>query len=83
MTTELAPPLQTTTPHQWEDVSALDIFNVHRCATRYVLRSLCMEWGSTKTFSSSRGSTKTLSSSRGSTKAPSSSRGEKVWDPRL
>ncbi|GFW42469.1 uncharacterized protein TNCV_4256641, partial [Trichonephila clavipes] len=28
---ELAPPLLTTTPHQREDVSALDRFNVHRC----------------------------------------------------
>ncbi|GFX24624.1 hypothetical protein TNCV_3344041 [Trichonephila clavipes] len=30
MTPELAPPLRTTTPHQREDVSALDRFNVHR-----------------------------------------------------
>ncbi|GFY34098.1 uncharacterized protein TNCV_4983011 [Trichonephila clavipes] len=30
-TPELAPPLLTTTPHQREDVSALDRFNVHRC----------------------------------------------------
>ncbi|GFT01721.1 uncharacterized protein TNCV_4205341 [Trichonephila clavipes] len=30
-TPELAPPLLTTTQHQWEDVSALDRFNVHRC----------------------------------------------------
>ncbi|GFV08575.1 hypothetical protein TNCV_2892901 [Trichonephila clavipes] len=29
-TLELAPPLLTTTPHQREDVSALDRFNVHR-----------------------------------------------------
>ncbi|GFU55484.1 uncharacterized protein TNCV_2813001 [Trichonephila clavipes] len=35
-TPELAPPLQTTTPHQREDVSALDRFNVHRCPTRRV-----------------------------------------------
>ncbi|GFX50135.1 hypothetical protein TNCV_772981 [Trichonephila clavipes] len=28
------PPLLTTTPHQREDVSALDRFNVHRCSTR-------------------------------------------------
>ncbi|GFT07514.1 uncharacterized protein TNCV_2751861 [Trichonephila clavipes] len=35
MTPELAPPpLLTTTPHQREDVSALDRFNVHRCPTR-------------------------------------------------
>ncbi|GFY05771.1 adhesion G protein-coupled receptor B2 [Trichonephila clavipes] len=32
-TPELAP-LLTTTPHQREDVSALDRFNVHRCPTR-------------------------------------------------
>ncbi|GFX79487.1 hypothetical protein TNCV_824761 [Trichonephila clavipes] len=31
MTPELSPPLLTTTPHQREDVSALDRFNVHRC----------------------------------------------------
>ncbi|GFV48049.1 uncharacterized protein TNCV_3999631 [Trichonephila clavipes] len=34
-TPELAPSL-TTTPHQREDVSALDRFNVHRCPTRRV-----------------------------------------------
>ncbi|GFU23782.1 uncharacterized protein TNCV_1205161 [Trichonephila clavipes] len=33
-TPELAPPLLTTTPHQREDVSALDRFNRHRCPTR-------------------------------------------------
>ncbi|GFX15740.1 uncharacterized protein TNCV_2132261 [Trichonephila clavipes] len=33
-TPELAPPLLTTTPHQREDVSALDRFNVHRFPTR-------------------------------------------------
>ncbi|GFX11607.1 uncharacterized protein TNCV_5141821 [Trichonephila clavipes] len=33
---ELAPPFLTTTPHQREDVSALDRFNVHRCPTRWV-----------------------------------------------
>ncbi|GFV57558.1 uncharacterized protein TNCV_4399141 [Trichonephila clavipes] len=33
-TPELAPPLLTTTPHQREDVSDLDRFNVHRCPTR-------------------------------------------------
>ncbi|GFX12766.1 uncharacterized protein TNCV_3437401 [Trichonephila clavipes] len=33
---ELAPPLLTTTPHQWEDFSALDRFNVHRCPARQV-----------------------------------------------
>ncbi|GFT18418.1 uncharacterized protein TNCV_4059251 [Trichonephila clavipes] len=35
-TPELAPPLLTTTPHQREDISALDRFNVHRCPTRRV-----------------------------------------------
>ncbi|GFU13844.1 uncharacterized protein TNCV_940321 [Trichonephila clavipes] len=35
-TPELAPPLLTTTPHQREDVSALDRFSVHRCPTRRV-----------------------------------------------
>ncbi|GFV17214.1 hypothetical protein TNCV_2591921 [Trichonephila clavipes] len=33
----MPPPLLTTTPHQREDVSALDRFNVHRCPTRRVL----------------------------------------------
>ncbi|GFV93532.1 uncharacterized protein TNCV_1988451 [Trichonephila clavipes] len=32
-TPEEAPPLLTTTSHQWEDVSALDRFNVYRCPT--------------------------------------------------
>ncbi|GFY16386.1 uncharacterized protein TNCV_2350291 [Trichonephila clavipes] len=36
-TPELKPPLLTITPHQREDVSALDRFNVHRCPTRRVL----------------------------------------------
>ncbi|GFT63505.1 uncharacterized protein TNCV_869871 [Trichonephila clavipes] len=35
-TLELASPLLTTTPHHWEDVSALDGFSVHRCPTRRV-----------------------------------------------
>ncbi|GFV01094.1 uncharacterized protein TNCV_1010151 [Trichonephila clavipes] len=35
-TPELAPPLLTTTPHQREDISALDRFNVHRCPTRRI-----------------------------------------------
>ncbi|GFW10934.1 uncharacterized protein TNCV_4459091 [Trichonephila clavipes] len=42
-TLELAPPLLTTTPHQREDVSALDRFNVHRCPTRRVFRSTGLE----------------------------------------
>ncbi|GFU57015.1 uncharacterized protein TNCV_1778891 [Trichonephila clavipes] len=33
---ELAPLLLTTTPHQREDVSALDRFNVHRCPTQRI-----------------------------------------------
>ncbi|GFV66076.1 uncharacterized protein TNCV_2891461 [Trichonephila clavipes] len=32
----MAPPLPTTTPHQREDVSALDRFNVHHYPTRWV-----------------------------------------------
>ncbi|GFX11044.1 uncharacterized protein TNCV_513041 [Trichonephila clavipes] len=52
-TPELAPPLLTTTPHQREDVSALDRFNVHRCPTRdkahfwlngYVNKQNCRIW---------------------------------------
>ncbi|GFX01804.1 hypothetical protein TNCV_1022071 [Trichonephila clavipes] len=39
MTPELAPFLLTTTPHQMEDVSALDRFNVHRYPTRWVFSS--------------------------------------------
>ncbi|GFX25315.1 uncharacterized protein TNCV_1274751 [Trichonephila clavipes] len=39
-TPELAPPLLTTTPHQREDVSALDRFNVHRCPTRRVFSGM-------------------------------------------
>ncbi|GFU51308.1 uncharacterized protein TNCV_2535641 [Trichonephila clavipes] len=35
-TPELAPPLLITTPHQREDVSALDRFSVHRYPTRRV-----------------------------------------------
>ncbi|GFX05564.1 acetoacetyl-CoA synthetase [Trichonephila clavipes] len=35
-TPELAPPLLTTAPHQREDVSALDRFNVHHCPTRRI-----------------------------------------------
>ncbi|GFX70023.1 uncharacterized protein TNCV_340501 [Trichonephila clavipes] len=42
-TPELAPPLQTTTPHQREDVSALDRFNVHRCPTRWVFSGTGLE----------------------------------------
>ncbi|GFU76962.1 uncharacterized protein TNCV_4521181 [Trichonephila clavipes] len=43
MTLELAPPLLTTTPHQQEDVSALDRFNVHRCPTRWVFSGTGLE----------------------------------------
>ncbi|GFV45628.1 uncharacterized protein TNCV_326201 [Trichonephila clavipes] len=42
-TPELAPPLLTTTPHQREDVSALDRFNVHRCPTRRVFSGTELE----------------------------------------
>ncbi|GFX41631.1 uncharacterized protein TNCV_3110271 [Trichonephila clavipes] len=42
-TPELAPPLLTTTPHQREDVSALDRFNVHRCPTRRVFSGTWIE----------------------------------------
>ncbi|GFU60952.1 uncharacterized protein TNCV_3372691 [Trichonephila clavipes] len=42
-TPELAPPLLTTTPHQREDVSALDRFNVHRCPTRRVFSATGLE----------------------------------------
>ncbi|GFY18610.1 uncharacterized protein TNCV_2398351 [Trichonephila clavipes] len=42
-TPELAYPLLTTTPHQWEDVSALDRFNVHRCPTRRVFSGTGLE----------------------------------------
>ncbi|GFV35601.1 uncharacterized protein TNCV_3473721 [Trichonephila clavipes] len=41
-TPELAPSL-TTTPHQREDVSALDRFNVHRCPTRRVFSGTGLE----------------------------------------
>ncbi|GFW89981.1 uncharacterized protein TNCV_3741671 [Trichonephila clavipes] len=42
-TPELAPPLLTTTPHQREDVSALDRFYVHRCPTRRVFSGTGIE----------------------------------------
>ncbi|GFV86854.1 uncharacterized protein TNCV_3965841 [Trichonephila clavipes] len=42
-TPELAPPLLTTTPHQREDVSALDRFNEHRCPTRRVFSGTGLE----------------------------------------
>ncbi|GFT06530.1 uncharacterized protein TNCV_3356511 [Trichonephila clavipes] len=42
-TPELVPPLLTTTPHQQEDVSALDKFNVHRCPIRYVFSGTGIE----------------------------------------
>ncbi|GFV48373.1 uncharacterized protein TNCV_64431 [Trichonephila clavipes] len=42
-TPELAPPLLTTTPHQREDVSTLDRFNVHRCPTRRVFSGTGLE----------------------------------------
>ncbi|GFX33486.1 uncharacterized protein TNCV_1006471 [Trichonephila clavipes] len=42
-TPELAPPLLTTTPHQREDVSALNRFNVHSCPTRWVFSGTGLE----------------------------------------
>ncbi|GFX87299.1 transposable element Tcb2 transposase [Trichonephila clavipes] len=42
-TPELAPSLLTTTSHQWEDVSALDRFSVHRCPTRWVCSGTGLE----------------------------------------
>ncbi|GFW90366.1 transposable element Tcb2 transposase [Trichonephila clavipes] len=42
-TPELALPLLTTAPHQWEDVSALDRFNVHRCPTQRVFSGTGLE----------------------------------------
>ncbi|GFY04991.1 uncharacterized protein TNCV_561231 [Trichonephila clavipes] len=42
-TPELAPPLLTTTPHQREDISALDRFNVLRCPTRRVFGGTGLE----------------------------------------
>ncbi|GFX72912.1 transposable element Tc1 transposase [Trichonephila clavipes] len=43
-TPEMAPPpLLTNTPHQREDVSALDRFNVHRCPTRRVFSGTGIE----------------------------------------
>ncbi|GFU95434.1 uncharacterized protein TNCV_4787691 [Trichonephila clavipes] len=42
-TPELAPLLLTTTPHQREDVSALDRFNVHRCPTRRIFSGTGLE----------------------------------------
>ncbi|GFY25700.1 uncharacterized protein TNCV_3060321 [Trichonephila clavipes] len=43
MTPELTPPLLTTTPHQREDISALDRFNGHRCPARWVFRGTGLE----------------------------------------
>ncbi|GFV51921.1 uncharacterized protein TNCV_1322741 [Trichonephila clavipes] len=42
-TTELAPPILPTTPHQWEDVSALDRFSVSRCPKRRVFSGTRLE----------------------------------------
>ncbi|GFX53041.1 hypothetical protein TNCV_1655001 [Trichonephila clavipes] len=38
--TKPAPPLLTSTPHQWEKAGALDRFNVHRSPTGWVFSSL-------------------------------------------
>ncbi|GFT89318.1 uncharacterized protein TNCV_4386141 [Trichonephila clavipes] len=43
VTPELAPPILTSTPHQREDVSALDRFNVHRCPTQRVFSGSGLE----------------------------------------
>ncbi|GFY30916.1 uncharacterized protein TNCV_3120761 [Trichonephila clavipes] len=43
-TPEIAPPLLTTTPHQREDVSAVDRFNVHRCPTWWVFSGTGLEF---------------------------------------
>ncbi|GFW92997.1 uncharacterized protein TNCV_4209331 [Trichonephila clavipes] len=43
MTPALAPPLLTTTPNQWVDVSALDRFNVQRWPTRRVFSGTGLE----------------------------------------
>ncbi|GFU33000.1 uncharacterized protein TNCV_4155781 [Trichonephila clavipes] len=43
MTPELSPSLLTTPPHQREDVSALDRFDVHRCPTRWVFGGTGLE----------------------------------------
>ncbi|GFW82761.1 uncharacterized protein TNCV_3493311 [Trichonephila clavipes] len=37
------PPLLTTTPHQREDISALDRFSVHRCPTQQVFSGTGLE----------------------------------------
>ncbi|GFT30316.1 hypothetical protein TNCV_2376201 [Trichonephila clavipes] len=42
-TDELAPPLQTSTLHQREDVCVLDRFNVHRFPTRQVFNGTRLE----------------------------------------
>ncbi|GFW27754.1 hypothetical protein TNCV_766361 [Trichonephila clavipes] len=45
------PPLLTTTPHQREDVSALNRFSVHRCPTQRVFSGTgrnTFEWGVTR-----------------------------------
>ncbi|GFW52912.1 uncharacterized protein TNCV_2394911 [Trichonephila clavipes] len=42
-TPELAPLLLTTTPHQREDVSALDRFNMHCCPTWWVFSGIGFE----------------------------------------
>ncbi|GFY01208.1 uncharacterized protein TNCV_5076751 [Trichonephila clavipes] len=43
MTLELVPSLLTTTLQQWEDVQALDRFNVHRSPTRRVFSEIRLE----------------------------------------
>ncbi|GFX86401.1 uncharacterized protein TNCV_2562901 [Trichonephila clavipes] len=43
-TPELVPPLLTSAPHQREDASALDRFNVHRCPIRRVFNGTGLEF---------------------------------------
>ncbi|GFW94793.1 uncharacterized protein TNCV_4248331 [Trichonephila clavipes] len=42
-TPELAPPSSNYQPHQWEDVSAVDRFSLHRCLTRRVFSGTRLE----------------------------------------
>ncbi|GFV99515.1 mariner Mos1 transposase [Trichonephila clavipes] len=51
-TPELAPPLLATTPHQRQDVSALDRFNVQRCPTRRVFSGTGLDLVTSQTLNS-------------------------------
>ncbi|GFS55453.1 hypothetical protein TNCV_1627211 [Trichonephila clavipes] len=54
-TPELASPVLTTTPHQWDDVSTLNRFNGRRCPIRWVFSGTglklmtCLPWSDTLT----------------------------------